>query len=176
MYLVVLGLAVLGLAAYAVVPKAKPPGPVTEAQVRAMAQAAIQRLHFPNDFVRVRKGCSSDRCYLVSKPSNQVAAAMPGLLRADGFGGPGQLRAAEPIAALKLSHWSTASRDPLVIACKIVHSASGDALSVCQDAGRVGSTLINVLVTPYRTCRNHACVEPRVTEVVAWVAPLPSNG
>src|SRR5579872_6646014 len=106
-YLVMLGLAVLGLAAYAFVPKSKPAGPVTEAQVQAMSYAAIQRLHLPREFVRVRKGCSSDRCYLVAKPSTQVAAAMPRLLRADGFGRPGQLRAAEPVAALKLNHWST---------------------------------------------------------------------
>lgn len=175
-YLVMLGLAVLGLAAYALVPKSKPAGPVTEAQMRAMSRAAIQRLNLPGEFVRVRKGCSSDRCYLVSRPSTEIAAAMPTLLRADGFARPGRLRNAEPIAALKLSHWSTASRDPMVIACKTAHSSSGVPLSVCQDAGRVGSTLINLLVTPYRTCQHHSCIEPRVTEVVVWAVPLPSSG
>jgi hypothetical protein len=100
---------------------------------------------------------------------------MPGLLRADGIQAPGQLRAAEPVAALKLAHWSIASHDPLVIACKTAHSSSGDPLNVCQDAGRVGTTLINILVTPYRACRNHSCVEPRTTEVVAWSMALPNN-
>jgi hypothetical protein len=176
LYLVALGLAIVGLAAYAIVPKAKPSGPVTEAQMRAMEHAALQRLRLPSDFVRVKKGCSSDRCYLVSSPSTQVVAAMPSLLRADGIQRPGPLRAAEPIAGLKLRHWSTASRDPLVIACTTTHSASGEPLGVCQDAGRVGSALLNVLVTPYRACSTHACVESRVTEVLAWAVALPSNG
>lgn len=176
LYLVVLGLAVVGLAAYLVVPKAKPRGPVTETQMQAMAHAAVQRLRLPREFVRVRKGCSADRCYLVSKQSTEIIAAMPSLLRADGFQRPGPLRAAEPVAGLKLRHWSTSSSDPLVIACTTTHGTSGGPLGVCQDAGRVGSTLLNVLVTPYRACSTRACVEPRVTEVLAWAVALPSNG
>jgi hypothetical protein len=175
LYLAALALAIVGVATYAIVPKAKPARPVTEAQIQAMQHAAIARLRFPSDFVRVQKGCSIDRCYLVAKPSTQVVAIMPRLLRADGIEAPAQLRAAEPVAALKLAHWSTASRDPLVIACKTVYSPSRQPIGMCQDAGRIGTTLINVLVAPARGCRHHSCVEPRRTEVVAWAVALPRN-
>jgi hypothetical protein len=175
LYLVALGLAIVGLAAYAAVPKSKPPAPVSDAQARTMALRALHRLRLPSEFVRVAKGCSAGHCYLVAGSSTQVAARMPGLLRAAGLQRPGELRAAEPIAMLKAAHWSTASHDPLVIACKTVYTSSRQPLRICQDAGRIGPTLINVLVTPYRTCRHHTCVKPRLTEVVAWAVTLPKS-
>jgi hypothetical protein len=138
-----------------------------------METAALARLKFPQDFVRRANGCTTARCYVVAAPSQRVVSMMPGLLRSYGLQPPGSLRFAEPIAALKAGHWSTSSRDPLVIACKTSYSSSHAALTSCQDAGRVGDTLVNVLVRPYEPCNKESCAQPTKAEVLAWSAALP---
>jgi len=168
-------LALVAVAAYAVVPRGNGSSQPSQRQILAMQSAALQRLRFPSDFVRLARGCSTDRCYLVAAPASSVAAIMPGLLRTAGIQPPGALRAAEPIAQLRFSHWSTASRDPFVIACKTAYTPTHTALAICQDAGRVGQTLINVLVGPYQPCHTQACSDPSKTEVLAWSAALPNS-
>jgi hypothetical protein len=147
-----------------------------ERQLRAMEAAALTRLKFPQDFVRRTHACTTARCYVVAASSQRIASMMPGLLRSYGFQAAGSLRFAEPIAALKAGHWSTSSRDPLVIACKTSHSSSHAALISCQDAGRFGDTLVNVLVRPYEPCNKESCAQSTKTEVLAWSAALPGYG
>lgn len=151
------------------------PGPLTERQILAMETAALKRVKFPQNFVRVERGCTVARCYLVAAPSSQVAAGMPGLLRSSGVQSPGSLRSAEPVAALKAGHWSTDSRDPYVIACKTSFTSTNTPLTRCQDAARVGETLINVLVRPYEPCNKPSCAQTGKAEVLAWSVALPSN-
>ena len=174
---VALSIALVGIAAYLAVPKGhtKVAPQISERQLRAMELAAVHRLNLPRAFVRLEKDCMTGRCYLVSTPSTHVAAIMPGLLRAAGFQPVGRLISAEPVAMLKQDHWSTGSRDPLVIACRTEYASSGQPLGVCQDAGRVGPTLINVLVTPYHPCQKQTCADPRRTEVLVWSAAFPTN-
>src|SRR5207248_4432582 len=101
-------------------------------------------------------------------------AIVPGLLRSAGVQPPGRLAQAEPVAQLRRAHWSTTTRDPLVVACKPTHIA-GTTLTQCQDAGRVGPTLINVLITPYHRCQDHTCAELNKTYVYAWSMEFPDN-
>jgi len=167
----------VGLAAFVVAPKGG--GSVnqraSERQILAMESAALQRLRFPADFVRIERGCSTARCYLVAGSASRVAATMPGLLRAAGVQPPGGLRTAEPVSLLRRAHWSTASRDPLVIACKTIYTRAERPLTACQDAGRVGQTLINVLIRPYQPCHSRTCSDPSKTEILAWSVAFPNN-
>lgn len=170
-FVVVLCVAVLALVAYVAVPKHTSGHPqVSARQLHAMELAALQRLRLPQSFKAVGKGCHTGRCYLVDAPAAEVEAMMPGLLRSAGFQAPGRLLAAEPLAALRADHWSTASRDPLVMACKRV---STSPVETCQDAGRIGSTLVNVLVRPAVACKKGSCVALRKAEVITWSAAVP---
>lgn len=170
-YLVVLCVAILGLVTYAAIPKHRAArSQVSSSRLHAMEAAALQRLRVPQSFKPMTKGCPIGRCYLAKVPAAKVEAMMPGLLRSAGFQPPGRLLAAEPIAKLKADHWSTASRDPLVIACKRLSTSS---LQTCQDAGRVGPTLLNVLIRPAVTCQKGTCVDLRRAEVITWSAALP---
>lgn len=173
-YIAVLCLAVVALAVYLVVPKGatKSPPARSEAQLHSLELAALGQLRLPRQFVPLRKGCTVERCYVIDRPATEVAAMMPGLLRADGFEPLGRLKAAEPVAMLRLAHWSTASSDPLVVACRRV-SVSGAPLTMCQDAGRVGQTLVNVLASPYQPCHKPSCTDARRTEVQAWSTAFP---
>lgn len=175
-YLVALGVAILALAAYLAVPKGSTAPPqVSQRQIHAMEGAALQRLRLPHDFTRSNKGCTAGLCYVTSARAGEVEALMPQLLRSAGMQPPGSFRAAEPVAQLKAAHWSTASRDPLVIACKRVSASPSDPLEMCQDAGRVGPTLVNVLIRPEIACRKRECVDLRRTQVIAWAAALPNG-
>lgn len=175
-YVVALGVAILAIAAYVAVPKGTPrPPQVSPRQIRAMEQAALQRLRLPHDFKRVDRGCPVGRCYLTSTPAAEVVTLMPELMRSGGIQPLGRLRAAEPVAQLRAAHWSTASRDPLVIACKHLSTSPPGMLETCQDAGRVGPTVINVLVRPDVACHNRVCVNLRKTDVVTWSVALPSG-
>jgi hypothetical protein len=149
--------------------------PLSGRQILAMETAALRHLSFPQAFVRLDRGCSSRRCYLVASPSTSVAGTVPRLLRSSGIKPPGALRAAEPVSMLRAAHWSTDSSDPLVIACKTTSSSTHSPLIECQDAGRIGQTLINVLIRPYEPCGNQTCLEPGKTEVLAWSVALPNN-
>lgn len=175
-YLVAVGVAILAIAAYLAIPKGKPAQPrASETQIRAMEAAALQRLRLPHEFKRLGNGCPVGLCYAISAPSGEVEALMPRLLRAAGLQPLGPLRAAEPVAQLEASHWSTASRDPLVLACKSISASPTSPLQTCQDAARVGPTLVNVLLRPYIACRKSVCVNLRKTEVVAWAVALPGG-
>ena len=151
------------------------PKPATARQIRGLETAALQRLKFPSDFVRTEKGCLDGTCYLVGAPSTQVAGEVPGLLRGLGMKPPGSFRAAEPVALLKAAHWTTTSSDPLVVACKAIPAHGTGALVVCQDGGRFGSTLVNVLVGPYQPCHKVTCSDPRKTLVHAWSVAYPTG-
>jgi hypothetical protein len=176
-YLVVLGVAVLGLVGTMMLwtRSSNAPPQITAGQERAMEARALDRLKFPSGWARTRQGCLTGRCYLVAAPSSSVAAMMPALLRLWGVKPPGSLRAAEPVALLKADHWSTDSHDPLVIACKAIHGRATGELAVCQDAGRVGPTLVNVLIGPYQSCHNVTCSDPAKTEVAAWSVAYPTG-
>lgn len=147
----------------------------SERQLLAMQSAALGRLKLPDDFVPLSRGCTTDRCYLVAAPASDVTRLMPTLLRSAGIQPAGSLRAAEPVGLLKLAHWSTDSRDPLVIACKAIDTPAQRELSTCQDGGRVGQTLVNVLVKPYEPCNRQACTESGTTEVLTWATAFPSG-
>jgi hypothetical protein len=147
----------------------------TDRQLRSMEAAALKRLKVPSSWVPIQHGCPGGHCYLVAAPSSRVVAQVPGVLRASGIQPPGSLRAAEPVALLRASHWSTASTDPLVVACKTIHAGSANGLAVCQDAGRVGPTLINVLVGPYQPCHRVTCSDPGKTKVYAWSVAYPTG-
>lgn len=177
LYVAALCLALVGLVAYTAVPKHATghPRPASGPQMRAMESAALERLHFPASFVRLSRGCPVGRCYLVRTPATRIVAIMPGLLRSAGLQRAGALRAAEPVAALRQTHWSTAFPDPLVIACKTVYTSARQPLGMCQDAGRFGATLVNVLVTPYAPCHQRSCVKPGMTEVIAWSVAFPTG-
>ena len=108
--------------------------------------------------------------------ASRVASMMPGLLRSSGIQAPGALRAAEPVSALRAGHWATGFRDPMVIACRTSYTSAKALLTSCQDAGRVGKTLINVLVRPYASCAKQTCVQPGKAEVLAWATALPGMG
>lgn len=140
-----------------------------------MQSSALARLHLPAAYVRTKTRCAASRCYVVASPSSRVAALMPGLLRSAGFQSPGRLKVAEPTALLRLTHWSIGSSDPYVVACKTVDTTAKAKLGVCQDAGRVGSTLVNVLVEPYQSCREPRCTEPGRTEVLTWSVANPTG-
>lgn len=166
----------MAVAAYLAVPKGKTAQPhVSQRQIQAMERAALRRLHLPRDFKRLAKGCEVGLCYQTSAPTGEVEALMPQLLRSAGMQPPGRLRAAEPVALLAAAHWATASRDPLVIACKPVSASPSDPLKMCQDAGRIGPTLVNVLVRPEIACEKRKCVNLRKTDVVAWAVALPDG-
>ena len=178
-YLVALGLVVVGLLAF-LVSWSRSGGSnaarhVTERQMHVLETAALNRLKFPGGWVRIKRGCPAGRCYLVAAPSSTVVAQMPGLLRASAIEPPGSFRAAEPVSLLKASHWSTNSRDPLVIACKTISTRGVGGLAVCQDAGRFGPTLVNVLVGPYQPCHKITCSDPGRTKVYAWSAAYPTG-
>jgi hypothetical protein len=176
-FLIVGGLALVALAASiaSLGRGSSAPKQVTAGQIRALEAAALQQLKFPSDFVRTERGCSSGRCYLVAAPSTQVAGEVPGMLRASGLKPPGSFRAAEPVAQLKAARWTTTSPDPLVVACKAIPTQGTAALVVCQDGGRFGPTLVNVLVGPYQPCHNVTCSDPRKTEVHAWSVAYPTG-
>lgn len=147
----------------------------SERQMAAMQSAAMKRLDFPGDFVRIDRGCSVSDCYLVASPASRVAAIVPRLLRAAGVQPPGRLLAAEPVSMLRLDHWSTTSSDPLVIGCKTTYTSADRPVSKCQDAGRVGQTLINVLIAPDQPCHDNTCSNPAKTEVFAWAVAFPNK-
>lgn len=147
--------------------------PSSPRQTQAMEAAALARLALPKGYVRLSHGCAASRCYVVGQPATRVAAALPGLMRGAGIKPPGQLRSAEPIAQLRSAHWVTGSNDPLVIACKTVAAKSGWHEPVCQDAGRVGPTLVNVLVEPYQPCHRPSCTQLGRSEVLAWAVAFP---
>ena len=148
---------------------------VTEQQVLAMQSSALNRLKFPASFVRVQRGCLKGRCYLVASPASRVTTMVPRLLRLAGMQTPGKLLAAEPVAMLRADHWSTASHDPLVVACKTTDTSAQLPLRTCQDGARIGQTLVNVLIAPYRPCGNATCADPRRTEVVTWSVAFPTG-
>ena len=174
-YVVLLGLAVVALVVSLAVSAGGGSKPPTDRQLLAMELDALRRLRFPAEFVPTVNGCPRGRCYLVGRPADQVVADIPGLLRKSGIQPPGALRVAEPIALLKQGHWSTASRDPYVIACKTTSSPGQTPLTECQDAGRVGDlTLVNVLTAPYEACHRATCQDPRRTLVIAWSAAFPT--
>jgi hypothetical protein len=174
-YAVALCVAILAFVAYLAVPKHNAGRPqLSSSQLHAMEVAALQRLRLPQSFKRIGKGCHFGRCYLANAPASEVEAMMPGLLRSAGFQPPGGLIAAEPLAQLRADHWSTASRDPLVMACKRSTSRTSP-LETCQDAGRIGSTLLNVLVRPAMACQKGTCVELPKAQVITWSAALPGT-
>lgn len=140
-----------------------------------MEAAALSRLSLPRSYVRVEHGCAATRCYVVPLPAARVAAALPGLMRAAGIQAPGQLKSAEPIAQLRSAHWIVGSRDPLVLACKTVGTKAGWRQPVCQDAGRVGPTLVNVLVEPYQACHRPSCTDLGRSEVLTWAVAFPKS-
>jgi hypothetical protein len=145
-------------------------------QTRAMEASALRRLTFPRDFVRLAKGCPTAACYVVGRPAARVATLLPGMMRAAGIQAPGRLKFAEPLAQLRSAHWVTSSSDPLVLACKTVSTQSGWHEPVCQDAGRVGSTLVNVLVEPYQPCHQPSCTQLGRSEILTWAVALPESG
>jgi hypothetical protein len=174
-YAVALCVAILAFVAYLAVPKHNAGHPqLSSSQLHSMEVAALQRLRLPKSFIRIGKGCHIGRCYLANASAPEVEAMMPGLLRSAGFRPPGKLLAAEPIARLRAEHWSTASRDPLIMACKRVATSGTSPLETCQDAGRIGSTLLNVLVRPVTACQKSSCVDLRKAQVITWSAALPS--
>lgn len=177
-YVAALGLAIVALAAVLIAwsGNRRATRPPSARQRSAMEARALQRLSLPARFVPLTRGCLARRCYVVGAPSAQVAAEMPGLLRSAGFERPGPLRAAEPVGLLRKARWSTASRDPLVIACKTLFAPGKGPMMRCQDAGRIGETLVNVLVVPYQSCRTLACADPRRAEVLAWAVAYPTTG
>lgn len=169
-------MAILAFVAYVAVPKHNAARPqLSASQLHAMEVAALQRVRLPESFKRISKGCHIGRCYLANAPASEVEAMMPGLLRSAGFQPPGGLLAAEPIAKLRAEHWSTASRDPLVMACKRISTRGTSPLETCQDAGRIGSTLLNVLVRPVMACLKGSCVDLRKAQVITWAAALPGS-
>jgi hypothetical protein len=175
-YLAALGVAILAIAASLAIPKGNGSQPqVSQQQLRGMERAALQRLRPPRDFTRIDKGCTVDQCYLTSDSTGQVQALVPQFLRSSGLQPLGRLRAAEPVAQLEASHWSIAPGDSLVIACKRVSASASDPLETCQDAGRIGPTLVNVLVRPVVACQKRTCVNLRKTEVLAWSVALPDG-
>jgi hypothetical protein len=175
-YAVALCVAILAFVAYVAVPKhSAGRAQLSTSQLHAMEVAALQRLRLPQSFKRLDKGCRIGRCYVANAPATEVEAMMPGLLRSAGFQPPGKLLAAEPIALLRADHWSTTSRDPLVMACKRISSSGTSPAETCQDAGRIGSTLLNVLVRPAVACPKGTCVELPKAQVTVWSAALPGN-
>lgn len=174
-YLAALCAAIVAVVVYVAVPKhaAKQPQ-LSSSQLHAMEVAALQRLRLPHSFKRIDKPCPVGRCYLADARATQVEAMMPRLLRSAGFEPPGRLLAAEPLAKLRADHWSTDSRDPLVMACKRTSTSGTTALTTCQDAGRIGSTLVNVLVRPVTACHKSTCVDLGKAEVITWSAALPT--
>ena len=170
-------LILVGLAAYVVAPKGGRGASqhASARQLLAMQSAALGRLRFPGDFVPIDRGCVGGRCYFVAAPAGRVAAIVSGLLRSVGVQPPGRLKAAEPVSLLRLAHWSTTSADPLVVACRTGYTPARMPLSECQDGGRVGQTLVNILIRPYQPCHNRSCSDPTRTEVFAWAIALPST-
>jgi hypothetical protein len=142
-------------------------------QIRAMEQAALRRLKLPAGFKRIVSGCKIGQCYLTSASASEVETLIPRLMGAAGMRPVGSLRAAEPVAALRASHWSTTSRDPLVIACRPLFLPAGGHIETCQDAARIGSTLINALTRPYFACQRRVCA--RRTELVTWAVTFPNG-
>jgi hypothetical protein len=174
--LLALCVAILAIVAYAAVPNhkaARQQASPSASQLHAMEVAALNRLRFPNTFSRLSKPCPIGRCYIANAPVAEVEAMMPHLLRAAGFRPPARLLAAEPIAKLKADGWTTQSPDPLVMACKRVSTSATSPVETCQDAGRVGPTLVNVLVRPAAPCHKGACLALGKAEVIAWSAALP---
>ncbi len=176
-YLVALGAAILAIAAYVAIPSQSAPSPphLTSGQEHAMEAAALRRLGLPSSFKPISRGCSIGHCYLVKAPASAMEALMPHLMRSAGMQPLGRLRSAEPLAQLKAAHWSTASSDPLVIACKRISASPSDAPSACQDAARIGPTLVNALIRPSVVCRKQACVDQGLTEVVTWAVAYPTT-
>jgi hypothetical protein len=176
-YLAVLGVAVVALAAALIadVGGSASNKPLTAHQMMALELGALQRVKFPSSFVSTRQGCMTGRCYVVAAPSSRLATLMPGIMRAHRVQPPGALRSAEPITALRKAHWSTASADPYVVACKTGYTPSHAAMTSCQDGYRVGQTLVNVLVSPYQPCANHACSDPSKSLVSEWSVTLPTT-
>lgn len=177
-YVAALGVAIVSLGAFFLASSGNHSAsrPPTARQLAALESDALRRLDFPSAFVPLRRGCLAKRCYLVSAPAAQVAARMPGLLRSAGFASAGELRVAEPVAMLRQAHWSTNSRDPLVIACKTTSVPGKGPMTQCQDAGRIGQTLVNVLVMPFQPCSSQSCADPRRAEVLAFAVAYPTTG
>jgi hypothetical protein len=176
--LLALCVAILAIVAYAAVPKhkaARQPASPSSSQLHAIEVAALNRLRFPSSFTRLAKPCPIGRCYIANAPVAEVEAMMPRLLRAAGFKPPGSLLAAEPIAKLRADGWTTQSHDALVMACKRVSTSTTSPVETCQDAGRVGPTLVNVLVRPAVPCHKGACLALGKAEVIAWSAALPGT-
>jgi hypothetical protein len=176
-YIAALGLAIVALGAFLLAwsGQAKPTRAPTARELARLETGALRRFRLPGRFVPLTRGCLARRCYFVAMPSAQVAAEMPALLRARGFERPGRLRLAEPVALLRQSHWSTASRDPLVIACKTTYVPGKGRLTRCQDAGRTGETLLNVLIVPFQPCRSQACADPHASEVLTSAVADPTT-
>jgi hypothetical protein len=141
-----------------------------------MEASALARLNLPPSFVRLAKGCPTARCYVVGRPAERVAAMLPAMMRAAGIRPPGRLKSAEPLAQLRSAHWIVGSSDPLVMACKTVSTKAGWHQPVCQDAGRVGPTLVNVVVEPYQPCHQPSCTQLGRTEVLTWAVAVPRTG
>lgn len=149
---------------------------LTKQQIAALEASTLQRVKFPSDFVRVERGCSRGRCYIVNTSPSHVVATVPALLRSAGFQPVGSLRAAEPIALLKKAHWTTTNADPLTIACRTQYTVNHTPETECQDAGRIGQTLVNVLVGPYHLCDSRSCAgQPSKTGVLAWAVTIPNS-
>lgn len=148
---------------------------MTAHQAQALQTAALDGLALPHSYVRL-KHCAAARCYVVGGPATRVAAALPALMRAARIQPPGQLKSAEPLAQLRSAHWVMSSNDPLVLACKNVSVTSGWHEPVCQYAGRVGPTLVNVLVEPYQSCHRPSCTELGRSEVLTWAVAYPKRG
>jgi hypothetical protein len=173
-YVVALCVAILAIVAYAAVPRHKTAQPqASSGHLHAMEVAALNRLRLPHNFTRLTKGCAIGRCYLANAPVAAVQTMMPTLLRTAGFKPPGSLLAAEPISKLKADGWTTHSSDPLVMACKHISTSSISPIEKCQDAGRVGPTLVNVLVRSAKPCHKGACLALTKAEVITWSAALP---
>lgn len=174
-YAAALGLAVIAaIVGLAISSSSKSTKPLTDKQIAALEAAAIQRVKLPASFVRVRHGCAQARCYTVDAPPSDVVPAVPRLLRSAGFQPLGSLSATEPVGLLEHTGWR-ASSDPMVVACRTIRAPNHTSVSECQEAGRVGQTLLNVLIEPEVSCNAHACAQKLRTRILAWAVTVPSS-
>lgn len=181
-YVVALCLAVAAAAASFLSPSRNGEDPELKAQQAALALArqhlpqamtALERLKVPGDFRRLTTGCHWYRCYVVAKPTPQVAPTLPGILRSVGAVNPQSRHLQEMMEKLNAgveqatlpAFRSSHINPPKVVGCNTSYNSREGVSLLCAYPAVIQDNAISFSLGPYFACPPSPCRWTNESEV-----------
>ena len=124
------------------------------------AMAALQRLSVPADFHRLTRGCRWYRCYVVPRPTPQVAPILPTIMRSIGADNPQTRRLVALMGALAaplesetlLKHLGVRAQASRVEGCTTIYSPQRGLWVHCTEPAVIDDNVVDVFLAPYIDC------------------------